>query len=154
MSRSGAAILAKQQNLLHVGMGYYADKSGKIAFKSHDGMTLSPLNPKEVKDNQKTVAITATQKDPTMPNLLGEPSKTKPTLPKVKKKKSLVEFTNSYPFNKREKNYNVKYRIPETGTKQHVITIRALNSTDAAAKAKAFIAKVKLIGTPQLAKSI
>jgi hypothetical protein len=91
-----------------------------------------------------------------MPNPLGEPSNaksSKPDKPKTKKKKSLVEFTAQYyPTDKREKNYNVKYKIEATGSKQHTITIKALSSKDAAAKARAFISNVKLVGTPQLSR--
>lgn len=151
MSRSGAALLAAEKGLIHIGLGNYTDKTGAIKFKSFDGITLEPIQSNTIKDTQKVTSIIATQKDPVLPNVLGEPSNIKSIQPKIKKKKSLVEFYN-YTVDKREKNYNIKYRIPGTGNKQQSIVIKALNPKDAAAKAKAFIDRVQLIGTPQLVK--
>lgn len=151
MSRSSAALLAKEKNLVHVGMGNYADKFGNILFKSIDGTNLTKITSDEFNATKKQTAILATQKDPTMPDVLGASTIDAPTPPKVKKKKSLVEFT-AYMVDKREKNYIIKYKIPETGNKQHTITIKALNPKDATVKAKAFVYQIKLVGTPQLSK--
>lgn len=153
MSRSSVSIIAKEQGLSHVGLGYYSDKTGKITHRSKDGTTLTPNINSDIQTTKKNTSLMSVQQDPTMPDPLGKPSTIEKVQPKVKKKKSLVEFVSSHTIDKREKNYTIKYKIPATGTKIQILTIKALNPKDATAKAKAFVDRITIIGTPQVAKN-
>ena len=147
-SRTGAASIAKQNGLIHVGGGYYSDVSGKIVGYSNDGASLNYCSDNDVDNNRKYKNKYYTQKDINMPNPLGSGSdKTEPNITPTKKKKSLVEFFhNSCNVGGM---WRINYQIPATGKKIHYIYIDATNQKEAVSKIKAFVKDIRLVGYPR-----
>jgi hypothetical protein len=141
-----AALKAKDMKLIHIGNGYYTDSDGTKKYHSIDGINISPLTTKKLSDVKKISSTLATQENPTMPNPLGEPSKIKKDKPTTKKRKSLVEFFDSY--NKKKPEWLIRYQLTQTGKKIHMIYINADSQRDATIIFKSSVYDGKMIGSP------